>query len=59
MILRRLNTAFRKQAWFTLSVRPLSANSGLITVRPPNDWAEVALPDADPYDQSQLGANLP
>jgi hypothetical protein len=55
MILRRLTNAFRKQNWFTLAMRPLSAISRLELVMALNDWTEVTLPDAEPDDRSRLG----
>jgi hypothetical protein len=37
----------------------LPANSSLATVRRPNGWTDVTLPDANHYDRSQLGPKLP
>jgi hypothetical protein len=36
-----------------------TAKSGLAAMRLPNDWTEVTLPDANPYDGSRLGPFLP
>lgn len=54
MILRRLTTAFRQPDWFTLTVCPRSAKSGLAVGRQPNDRTELTLPDAEVSHRSQL-----
>lgn len=38
---------------------PVSGELRLAAVRQPNDWTELTLPDANPYDGSRLGPLLP
>ena len=41
----------------TSDPQPVSAKSGLVPVRQPNDWTAMTLPDAEPDDLNRPGPN--